>query len=144
VGINTKVVSGVDISSEEEIKQALEIGVAQAKGTALPDEEGTIYLFGHSTDYAWNIQKYNAWLYPLKDLQPQDQIIIAFNNKLSFWQVKERKIAQATDLTYLSPPENGQRLVLQTCWPPGTTLKRLIVIAEPQEGLDKTNLLGLN
>ena len=27
--------------------------------------------------------------------------------------------------------ESGEQLVLQTCWPPGTTWKRLIVIAKP-------------
>lgn len=133
IGVNAKVIPSVDLASTEEIKQALKAGIAHANGTSLPNEPGKIYLFGHSTDYFWNIPLHNAWLYSLKDINQKDQIIIVFNNRLSFWEVKEKKIVKATDLEYLSPQKDGRQLILQTCWPPGTTLKRLIIVAEPSK-----------
>jgi sortase A len=131
IGVNAKITANVDLSSTKEIKQALKTGIAHAKGTSLPDKTGTIYLFGHSTDYFWNIPLYNSWLYSLKDINPKDQITVVFNNQLSHWEVKDKKIVRATDLEYLLASKDGQQLILQTCWPPGTTLKRLIVIAKP-------------
>ncbi len=143
IGVNAKVVPEVDLNSPQEINQALASGIAHAKGTALPNEGGTIYLFGHSTDYPWHIEQYHAWLYALKDLEIEDQVILAFQNKLSLWQVKEKKIVASSDVSFLSGKNDTRQLVIQTCWPPGTTLERLIVVAS-QLPLDKSSIIGLN
>jgi len=99
----------------------------------LPDQSGTIYIFGHSTDYPWNVSHYSAYFYPLRYLEEGEEIIIIYQGKNFLYQVKEKKVAEAGELEYLLSSDKENRLVLQTCWPPGTTWKRLIIVASPIE-----------
>lgn len=128
-----KVVPNIDPANEEEYRNALKSGVAHAKGSSFPSaSEGTIYLFAHSTNSLANVSVYNAVFYELKSLEPGDKIIIFFAGQKHIYQVLEQKIIEANDVSWLTDQsgENGSKLVLQTCWPPGTSLKRLIVIAK--------------
>lgn len=131
IGINIKVEDSVDLANEKNYQNILKTGVAHAKGTALPDESGTIYIFGHSTDYPWNISQFSAYFYPLRYLEKGEEIIIIYQGENYLYKVTEKKVADANELDYLVSTVNEERLVLQTCWPPGTTWKRLIVIARP-------------
>jgi len=140
IQLNTKVVDMVDISNQTEYEIALKEGVAHAKGTAYPGQEGTIYLFGHSTDYPWNITRYSAYLYPLKYLKENQEIILIYQGKNYDYRVTEKKIASANELEYLTSEDNQARLIIQTCWPPGTAWKRLIVIAKPIRDLTNSIL----
>ncbi len=126
-----RIIPGVDPANEKEYRAALKSGVAQAVGTKLPGEGGTIYLFAHSTDSPANISRYNAVFYLLKDLAEGDQVIIFFSGKKYLYQVSQKLTTAAGETKWLTQEENEERLVLQTCWPPGTTQKRLLVIAKP-------------
>jgi len=130
INLNTNVTRSVNLTNETAWQTALKTNVAHAQNTAYPDESGTVYIFGHSTDYPWNIQAFNALFYSLNKLELNDQIIISYQKNIYNYQVKEKKILKADDLTYLTSTKN--QLVLQTCWPPGTTWKRLVIIATPQ------------
>ncbi|MCJ7792611.1 MAG: sortase [Candidatus Marinimicrobia bacterium] len=131
INLNTKVEESVDISNQKEFQLALKSGVAHAQGTALPGESGTIYLFGHSTDYPWNIGAYSAFFYPLRYLQEGEEVVIIYHGKNYLFKVKETQVVEANKLEYLETNNGEERLVLQTCWPPGTSWKRLIVVADP-------------
>jgi len=138
LGINAKIESSVDPANPKEYELALRNGVAHAKGTSFPDQPGTVYIFGHSTDYPWNIVRYNALLYPLRYINEEDEIVVIYEEKSFVYQVKEKRIAEPDELGYLTSQDGEKKLVLQTCWPPGTTWKRLIVIAFPEQK-DLTN-----
>jgi len=43
--------------------------------------KGTIFLFAHSTDAPWNIIRYNAVFYLLRELDAGDGIIVFFLGK---------------------------------------------------------------
>jgi len=132
IGASAKVIPNVDSTSETEYRAALEKGVAHAKGSVFPGLKGTTYLFSHSTDSFWNVGRYNAIFYLLKDLSPGDDVIIFFLNQRFNYTVKKTEIIDPDQVDLLVHAQQSQeQLVLQTCWPPGTTWKRLIVIAEP-------------
>ena len=134
IGANVKVYPNVDPSSENKFLPILQKGVAHAKGTVFPGMKGNTYLFAHSTDNFWNVGRYNAVFYLLKDLTPGDEIVIFFQNKRYNYVVKSSKISDPSDVSYIvnSQKQEKQVLILQTCWPPGTTWKRLFVFAEPK------------
>lgn len=129
ISLNSKVIPNVDPANKEEYMAALKEGVAHARFTALPSEEGIVYIFGHSTDYPWNVQTYNALFYSIKDLTENDEIIVLYNNKPYVYKTLYQKIIDQDNLVYLNSQTNAKMLVLQTCYPPGTTWKRLIVVA---------------
>ncbi|OGD93296.1 hypothetical protein A2697_03050 [Candidatus Curtissbacteria bacterium RIFCSPHIGHO2_01_FULL_41_44] len=131
IGADAPVIPNVDASNKLVYEQALRRGVAHALGTAFPGQAGVTYLFAHSTDTIFNVPRYNAVFYLLGDMKPGDPIVIFFKGRRYDYQVRETKITEATDVSYFTLKTTEQILVLQTCYPPGTTWKRLLVIAKP-------------
>ncbi|MDP3998845.1 MAG: sortase [bacterium] len=130
ISAEAKVFPNVSPADQNEYLPVLKKGVAHAKGTAFPGQKGNIYLFAHSTDSPINIARYNAVFYGLKDLEKDDQIVIFFEGRLHLYRVTEKKIVPASDVSYFEPQDKEEVLILQTCWPPGTTLDRLLVFAK--------------
>lgn len=131
LGINSKIVANVDASNKEVYTDALKQGAAHAAGTALPGNPGRSYIFAHSTDYIWNIAQFNAIFYLLRELEVNDQIFVVYQDTVFPYQVTDKKIIDPDDISYMQSKTGKEELVLQTCWPPGTTAKRLLVFAEP-------------
>lgn len=132
IGASAKIIPNVDPTKESEFLPALHEGIAHAKGTVFPGMDGNTYLFAHSTDSWWNVGRYNAIFYLLKDLEPGDDITVFFEGRRYNYVVTERFIADPDEVSYLRNSQGGpQQLILQTCWPPGTTWKRLFVVAKP-------------
>jgi len=107
-------------------------GVAHAAGSAVPGEDGVVYIFGHSTDSNFNVARFNAVFYLLRKLEADDLIIVYYRGKDYRYRVKYKKVVDPTDLSDITNVSSPRRLVLQTCWPPGTTWKRLLIVAEPE------------
>lgn len=130
LNVNTTVVQEVNAANEKEYFSALEKGAAHAKGTVFPGQDGNSFIFAHSTLNFWDVARYKAVFTLLRKLEPGDRIITFYQGQRYDYQVKEKKIVEASDISDLTPFAQGKRLTLQTCDPPGTTLRRLIVIAE--------------
>jgi len=132
IGANEKVQENVDPNNEEEYLRVLQGSVAHARGSAFPGLNGTTYLFAHSADSFWNVGRYNAVFYLLNKLEVGDGVTIFYNNERYEYLVKKTEIVSADDTHYMaSNIGQGERIILQTCWPPGTAWKRLLVFAEP-------------
>lgn len=133
IGASSQVIINVDPTNQKEYLAALQKGVAHAKGSVFPGMLGTSFYFSHSTDSFWDVGRYNAVFYLLKDMQIGDDIYIYFKNYRYNYKVTKTEILDASDVTLLVNAQNDktEQVVLQTCWPPGTTWKRFIVIAQP-------------
>lgn len=130
INANARVIADVNPANEKEYTQALTQGVAAALGSTLPGQPGNLYLFSHSTDAPWNIVRYNAIFYLLRELEPGDRVIIFYQNRRYDYIVFDKIIASPTDVSYLTNRYEDPVLTLQTCDPPGTLLNRLIVRAK--------------
>ncbi len=123
------IIANVDTSDPKNYLPALKRGVAHAAGTSLPDEEGNVYLFAHSTDTFYNASYYNAVFYLIGKLNDGDQISIFYKGKEIKYEVYDKKVVSPDSSQYFGKIGDGKTLTLQTCYPPGTTLKRLVVLA---------------
>ena len=133
IGANARVYPNVDPGNSNDFLPILQKGVAHAKGTVFPGMNGNIYLFAHSTDNFWDVGRYNAIFYLIKNLAPPDEVVIFFQNKRYNYIVSDSKILEPSDVSYITQAQSGrEQLILQTCWPPGTTWKRLLVFAQPK------------
>jgi len=130
IGVNELVFPNIDSSLPDEYLSVLKKGVAHAKNSALPGESGPVFLFAHSTDSFYNISSYNAAFFLLNKLKKSDEVFVFYKDKKYTYRVNEKKIVEADKITEEVQKLGKNSLVLQTCWPPGTTLKRLILIAE--------------
>lgn len=131
IGAYQNVIANVDARDEKQYLDALQRGVAHAKGTYFPGQGENIFLFSHSTDSPLNFARYNAVFYLLGKLEKGDRVIIFFADKKYEYEIVDKVRATAKDTSWLTENSVGERLVLQTCDPPGTTWNRLLVIAKP-------------
>lgn len=129
IGANSRILPSVDVTNESVYLEALKKGVAHAAGTAYPGEGGHVFLFAHSTDYFWNVGTYNAVFYLLGKLTEGDEIDLFYQGRRNVYKVIGTQIVDPSQVDYLTRKTNKEFLTLQTCWPPGTTLKRLLVFA---------------
>jgi sortase A len=132
IAANARVISDVDVTNENEYLEKLKVGVAHARGTYLPGSGGHIFLFAHSTDYIWNVGTYNAVFYLLYKLEPGDEITLVHEGKRHVYVMEGSEVVTPDRVEYLTRQTEGEYLTLQTCWPPGTTLKRLLIFARPK------------
>ncbi len=128
IGVLAPIIKDVDGSKKSAYNKALLQGVAHYKGTALPGGNSNIFIFGHSScllgkgDYCKIFEKLN-------DLQKGDKVIVYLKNQEYTYEVSSKKVVKNTDTSVLNPTKQEQ-LTLMTCWPIGSNLKRLIVVAK--------------
>ena len=132
IGASSRVFANVDPTSENQFLPILQQGVAHAQGTVFPGVPGNTYLFAHSADNFWDVGRYNAVFYLIKDLAAGDDIVVFFENKRFNYKVTQVQVVEPSEVSYITNSRQGKQvLILQTCWPPGTPWKRLLVFAEP-------------
>lgn len=129
VFIDEPVVYNVDPNDKPAYLSALRHGIAQASSTAFPGTGGLGYYFAHSSTPDL-VQKYNAVFYLLGKLHAGDDIYIWHQGDRFDYKVTGSKVTSPNDLSFLSAKYLTETIVLQTCWPPGTTLERLLVFAQ--------------
>lgn len=131
IGAVSGIIDNVDPADPAKYLPALKRGVAHAAGTGTPGIVGNVFLFAHSTDAFWDVNTYNAVFYLIGKLNPGDEIDIYYNGDLIKYEVYDKKVVQPDDSGYFGTLiKDGKTLTLQTCYPPGTTLERLVVLAK--------------
>ncbi len=132
INANAKVIKNVDPFDAKIYQSALTKGVAHAKNTATPDQNGNVFIFAHSAGNWYQANQFNAVFYLLNKLEVGDEIIVYYQSEKYNYIVNDSKLIKGNELIYLENNINQKQLTLMTCWPPGTTLKRLIIIANPK------------
>jgi LPXTG-site transpeptidase (sortase) family protein len=130
VGINAAVIPAVDPANPKDYDDALLEGVAHASTSFYPDENGTVYLFSHSTNYEWFVKDLNAVFFLLKNLDVKDTVVLTYKGKRYTYEVTQKKIVKPSEVAYLKPVAGKRTLILQTCWPPGSTTERMLIFAD--------------
>lgn len=136
INVNAAIYPEVDPLNPEEYLPILRKGVAHAKDSAYPDRRGNIFLFAHSTDAFYNVRQYNAVFFLIGKMEEGDEVDIFYNKERYQYEVISKEVVIPEKLgEYLQTQTNtGKKtLTLQTGYPPGTTLKRLIIIASQTE-----------
>ncbi len=126
---NAKVLKNIDPYNEERYSTALIYGVAHAKGSALPNEDGNVFLFAHSAVNFYERRKYNVYFYLLNELEKDDPIYVSYQGEIYNYKVLEVKIVNPENTQYLEKYLDQDTLTLMTCWPAGANIKRTIVVA---------------
>lgn len=126
---NSKIIKNVDPFNSSIYQKALSQGVAHAKTSALPGSNGNIFLFSHSSADFLTASRYNSIFYLLNKLVIGDEIKIYYEDKEYIYHVTSKRVADPTDTSFIYSKAPKETLTLMTCWPPGTSIKRLVVQA---------------
>lgn len=130
IGANAKVIENVDAFDPKQYQVALTKGVAMASKSAFPLMGKNTFIFAHSSDNFINANNYNAVFYLLYKLDVDDKVYIVYRGKVLEYKVVEKSYVDSTSTSYMSADFGENTVTLMTCWPPGTTLKRLIIVAK--------------
>jgi len=98
-----------------------------------PGEGSKMMIYGHSSGYPWDISLYTKIFRTINKMKIGSRVYVTYAGKLYVYQVTGKKAVQADDRTPFEPDENGEELILYTCWPPDSISQRFIVIAMPVE-----------
>lgn len=128
IGVNAPIIAAVNPADTKQYLDALKKGIAHASTSYFPGE-GTTYLFSHSTNYDWFVSDLNAVFYHLKNLSGGDLIVIMYKGKQFTYRLTEKRVVAPSEISYLVGQAGDKRLILQTCWPPGSTAERLLIFA---------------
>lgn len=99
-------------------------------GTAIPGEDGTAIVFGHSTIPSWfDPKNYKTIFARLHTIKVGDEIFATVDGIEYRYKIFSIVITSPTDTNILSQNFDNSYITLVTCTPPGTIWKRLIVRA---------------
>jgi LPXTG-site transpeptidase (sortase) family protein len=130
LGANAHIIANVDPYSEKDYQYALTRGVAHARGTSYPGTSGNIFLFSHSSVNFYEATQYNSIFYLINKLEDGDEILLYYKKNKYTYKVTDKKLVDPKDTSYLTQKTGKKMVTLMTCWPPGTAVKRLLVVAE--------------
>lgn len=122
------------------IIKELDFGVAHYKGTALPDQEGNVFITGHSSNYWWSRSSYNTVFALLDKLNNGDEIVLSYQEKTYQYRVREKLIVNPDNVSVMQQTPGEHILTLMTCYPVGTNRQRLIIKADLLAPIRKVGL----
>ncbi len=112
----------------------LEQGVVHYPGTALPGEMGTAYISGHSSGYLWDKSPYKQIFAILGQVKDGTSFTITAQQvdgkQVKFHYVVDHRgeFAAEDQAQFVSTADS--MVALSTCWPVGTTNRRLVLFAK--------------
>jgi len=120
--------NGTSDNTQELLKQ----GVVHIEGSALPGTPGNVFLTGHSSDLPWSDGNYKTVFALLDKLENGDDIIIKNNNTFFTYKVYNKQVVKKDEVGNFVATDKEQTLTIMTCYPVGSSWKRLIVQAQRQ------------
>lgn len=131
LGISVPIVPNVSVTSYDKYMNALKNGVAHAITSDFPSSyAGNTYLFAHSGFDIRYLSKFSRAFNLIDKLEIGDTINIVYDNQNYEYIVKESIILPGFNTEPLTRDVVSPILTLQSCYPPGTTLNRIVVTSE--------------
>lgn len=113
IGLDTKLVFPTSTSMTD-LEDVLETGPARHPLSALPGEQGNVFLMGHSSRIAVNNKPMKVFN-KLPDITTGEAIIIDYGDRSYEYRAASMRIAEAADAV-ISLKGEKPRLTLTTCW----------------------------
>lgn len=127
---DAKVQSNIDGTNESAYQKALEQGIAHFAGSALPGEQGSVFLFGHSMLPILAHGTYLSIFTNLPKLKKGDVVFVEYGNDELRYLIEQTAVVNPKDVFVLRQPQNEELLTLMTCIPPGFGSDRFVAIAK--------------
>lgn len=130
IDVNAPIIKDVSVINQDAYMETLKNGVAHASFSGYPEQDNAnVYLFAHSSNNFWQLGKYSTVFNLIYKLNLKDPINVFYKGKRYVYQVENKILINDFKVDQTIYESIGPTLTLQTCYPPGTTLNRLIVRA---------------
>ena len=121
---------GVDIN---DVMAAMNNGVVHYRingASAYPGEIGNFVVMGHSAGDVYSTNQYKFIFSGLERLEEGDIMYVHYNSVRYTYKMVGREIILPTEVSKLVIETDKPMMTLVTCWPLGTSQKRLLIHAE--------------
>ncbi len=121
---------GVDIN---DVMAAMNHGVVHYRingASAYPGEIGNFVVMGHSAGDVYSSNQYKFIFSGLERLEVGDIMYVHYNSVRYTYKMVGREIILPTEVSKLVIETDKPMMTLVTCWPLGTSQKRLLISAE--------------
>lgn len=142
INLEVPVVYDLGTIEESAVQNGLEDGVVHYASSPEPGENGNVVIVGHSSNNILNSGKYKFAFVLLKRLEAEDTFFIHKDGVRYTYKVFEKKIVSPSDVSVLGPSSRDNTITLITCDPPGTSINRLVVVAEQISPDPKNNIVS--
>ena len=130
INLEVPVVYGLADIEEATIQKELENGVVHYASTPNPGQQGNVVIVGHSSNNILNSGKYKFAFVLLKRLETDDTFFLEKDGIRYTYKVFRKEVVTPDNVSVLNTQEKPNTITLITCDPPGTSINRLIVVAE--------------
>jgi len=133
INVEAPVVYDVPSIQESIVQEKLKGGVVHYPipgANAFPGQKGNSVILGHSSNDVFDDGAYKFVFVQLNKLEKGDTFYLHYNGTRYTYSVTEKKIINPNQVNELVINNGKPLATLVTCDPPGTALKRLVVIAE--------------
>lgn len=133
INVDAPVVYDVPSIKESIVQEKLKSGVVHYPipgASAMPGQKGNTVILGHSSNDVFDDGGYKFVFVQLNNLEKGDTFYLNYNGTRYTYSVTEKKVIDPTQVGELVINNGKPLATLVTCTPPGTALKRLVVIAE--------------
>lgn len=120
INIKSALVSAID--------NDLSLHLVNFGGTAVPPNNGTAVVFGHSTlQWLYDPKNYKTILANAIKLSVGDAMTVSVNNVQYTYKIYSITVVDPDDISVFDQRTDTSYLTLVTCTPPGTVLYRLVI-----------------
>lgn len=133
INVDAPVVYDVPSLAENVIQDKLRSGVVHYPipgANSVPGQVGNTVILGHSSNDVFDDGAFKFVFVQLDKLQKGDTFYLNYQGTRYTYSVTEKKVIDPTEVSQLIIDTDKPLATLVTCTPPGTALKRLVVIAE--------------
>ncbi len=120
---------------EKRVQQALDRGTVHYPGTQLPGESGlnfnsNVVILGHSASNYFAPGSYKSVFSNLEDLNLGELILVNYDRTQYIYKIYGKQVIKPTQTEFLDAGKYNNTLTLITCHPPGSSKKRLVILAQ--------------
>ncbi|MFA5070611.1 MAG: sortase [Patescibacteria group bacterium] len=121
-------------SKNDWVESQLDSGIVQYPNGIADLKKQNLVFFGHSSSLHPTAKYALVWV-RLDELKIGDEIVLLNNNEERInYRVTESPRTVSADETAIVKVDKGEGMItLVTCWPPGTTSKRMVVVGQMVE-----------
>lgn len=133
INVDAPVVYDVPSLEENVVQSKLKNGVVHYPipgANSMPGQTGNTVILGHSSNDVFDDGAYKFVFVQLDKMNKGDTFYLNYNGTRYTYSVTEKKVIDPTQISELVINSDKPLATLVTCTPPGTALKRLVVIAE--------------
>lgn len=132
LNVNVPIIFGISTDRNVLLKE-LESGVVRYPTSQKPGENGLAIILGHSSVYPWYRGTYGTVFALLNKLEFGDQFYVIYSDGQRFtFVIKDTFLFNpyANDGNEKQYLNNTSHIILVSCWPVGTSYRRLAIHAE--------------